>query len=296
MKKKPILITAFSVLLCLSLVLAAVFHNPLTAFAVSVPSDNQYVFETGDAIRVLGWYGKWADCPNGESDYWNATKLTYNGRKWKSDDYMRWQNTEESHHFLAVYPYNFANETTDLTAVEFDLLTAETKDILASQVSTQKTATVNFEMEHLMAMFDVHLTFNEQYDGKTVEIVSVSAKVQTAATINFLTENGITVTPSGNLNTQTLDAAETAQNTDWSGSGIFIPQTAQNVEITIKITVDSAEKTLTYTMDELALESGKRATLTLLVGEEFVKVKAATVTPWDEADLINAGEAEEIQN
>lgn len=293
MKKKPILITAFSVLLCLSLVLTAVFHNPVTAFAVSV-QNGDYTFETDDAIRVLGWYGEWNDCPNGQEDYWNATKLTYNGRKWKTDDYMRWQNTEDKHHFLAVYPYNLVTETTDLTAVPFD--GSEQTDVLFGRWSGTKPGnnTVDLEMDHLLSRFDLHLTFNEQYT--TVSDITVTAEVITDCTVDLLADTPVFALGETKGNVQFTDQPA-ADGMAWSGSSLIIPQNMQNAKITIRFTADGEQKELTYMhADTMQLNTGERTTLTLLVGEEIVKISGVAVTPWEEVPPIDGGEAEEIIN
>ena len=47
-------------------------------------------------------------------------------------------------------------------------------------------------------------------------------------------------------------------------------------------------------MPELKLESGKRTTLNLLVGDEVVSIENVTVSDWADGGNITGGEAEEV--
>ena len=73
----------------------------------------------------------------------------------------------------------------------------------------------------------------------------------------------------------------------------MIPQTNTDVVITIDFNADGLMKSVTYTMLELKLESGKRTTLNLLVGDEVVAIENVTVSGWANGGTISAGEAEE---
>ena len=55
-------------------------------------------------------------------------------------------------------------------------------------------------------------------------------------------------------------------------------------------------KSVTYTMPELKLESGKRTTLNLLVGDEVVAIENVTVSDWANGGNITGGEAEECMH
>ena len=292
MKKKPIIISALGLLLCLSLVFTAVFHSPMVAFAAELPEDCKTSFVAGDAFRVIGWYGDWEDdYPKPTDERWIDSKLTYNGSKWKTDPYMRWQNTDQSHNFLGVWPYNLVDSNTDLTSVAYNTLTAAEKDILVARTTlTDKPAnnTVPLEFDHLMSRFDVNLNFANQY--QSVSDVTVKVNVDTAATINLIAN---TITLGNEQNDVTLDEIDNAADMDCSRSGILIPQTKTNAVVTISFTADGEQKTVSYTMTELKLESGKTTTLNLLVGDEVVVIESVTVSGWADGGTIDAGEAEE---
>ena len=295
MKKKSIMISALGLVLCLSLVLTVVFHSPFVAFAVEMPEDNSYVFETGDAFHVIGWYGDWKnDYPKPTDKRWIDSKLTYNGSKWKTDPYMRWQNTDQPQNFLGVWPYNLVDSSTDLTNISYNTLTAAEKDILAARTTlTQKPAdhTVPMAFDHLMSRFDVNLSFANQY--QSVDDVVVKVNVGTDATIDLIANN---ITLGNEQNDVNLNVIDTVTGMDCSRSGILIPQTKTDVVITIDFKADGLMKSVTYTMPELKLESGKRTTLNLLVGDEVVSIENVTVSDWADGGNITGGEAEECMH
>ena len=295
MKKKSIMISALGLLLCLSLVFTAVFHSPIVAFAAELPEDCKTSFVAGDAFRVIGWYGDWTgDYPKPTDERWIDSKLTYNGSKWKTDPYMRWQNTDQSHNFLGVWPYNLVDSNTDLTSVAYNTLTAAEKDILVARTTlTDKPAnnTVPLEFDHLMSRFDVNLSFANQYQA--VSDVSVKVNVGTDATINLIAN---TITLGNEQNDVILDEIDTVTGMACSRSGILIPQTKTDVVVTISFTADGMQKSVTYTMPELKLESGKRTTLNLLVGDEVVAIENVTVSDWADGGNITAGEAEDCMH
>jgi len=287
------MISALGLVLCLSLVLTAVFHSPLVVFAVEMPEDNSYVFETDDAFHVIGWYGDWKnDYPKLTDKRWIDSKLTYNGSKWKTDPYMRWQNTDQPQNFLGVWPYNLVDSSTDLTNISYNTLTTAEKDVLVARTTlTQKPAdnTVPMAFDHLMSRFDVNLNFASQY--QSVDDVVVKVNVGTDATIDLIANN---ITLGNEQNDVNLSVIDTVTGMNCSRSGILIPQTKTDVVITIDFMADGLMKSVTYTMPELKLESGKRTTLNLLVGDEVVAIENVTVSDWADGGNITGGEAEEV--
>lgn len=307
-RKKPIIVLALGLVLCLSLVIGMTFHSPFLVFAVTQPEDNQYVFEPGDAFQIVGWYGDedWEtdlkDFENpdaaGTYDWWNETKLTYNGTRWKSDNYMRWQNIDKDgngnpyHHFLAYYPASIASPNDDLSKIEIELTgDMEKDDILRAEWSGKKTNnTVNLMFDHLLSRFDVHLTFGNQYENVT-DIVVKAELVQTG-TLNLM--DG-TVAPGLATGEQTLTSLDEVNRYDWSASTITIPNTYDgDLKLTISFKANGEQKELTYThTNPIQFESGERTTLILAVGNDVVEIADVTVSDWADGGTINAGEAEE---
>ena len=69
-----------------------------------------------------------------------------------------------------------------------------------------------------------------------------------------------------------------------------------DVVITIDFKADGLTKSVTYAMPELKLESGKRTTLNLLVGDEVVAIENIIVSDWADGGNITGGEAEECMH
>ena len=145
--------------------------------------------------------------------------------------------------------------------------------------------------DHLMSRFDVNLSFANQY--QSVDDVVVKVNVGTDATINLIANN---ITLGNEQNDVNLNVIDTVTGMDCSRSGILIPQTKTDVVITIDFKADGLMKSVTYTMPELKLESGKRTTLNLLVGDEVVAIENVTVSDWADGGNITGGEAEECMH
>ena len=77
----------------------------------------------------------------------------------------------------------------------------------------------------------------------------------------------------------TMPAIATKTGFDYSCSSIVVPQSLTDPVVTIKFQNGTA-KTLTYTHPAFLFESGKRTTLNLTVGRDYVNVVDVTVTPW----------------
>jgi hypothetical protein len=197
---------------------------------VSQTSDNAYVFDTGDAIHIIGWYGDSEPWETGES-WWNDAVSTFNGRKWKTEPYMRWQNgTDLQHHFLAWWPEEFADSMDDLSAISFDVDGKSAEDILLARWSGTRTEDnkVNLQFGHIMSSFDVHLIFKEQYSGVTD--ISVMAEVCNNAQINILSQFAEFSLGETLDNVTLAKKAEPAAGMHWSGMLLSSLRNLQNAK------------------------------------------------------------------
>ena len=235
---------------------------------VSQTSDNKYVFDTGDAIHIVGWYGDSEPWETGES-WWNDAVSTFDGRKWKTEPYMRWQNGEDlQHHFLAWWPEEFADSMDDLSAISFDVDGKSAEDILLARWSGTRTEDnkVNLQFGHIMSSFDVHLIFNQAYSDVTD--ISVMAEVCDNAQINILSQSA-EFTLGETLDNVTLaEKAEPAAGMHWSGNALVIPQKSTECKVTIAFELDGEQITLEYEHPVINFVSGKRSTLTLTIGRD----------------------------
>jgi len=315
-RKKPLIITVLSLVLCLSLVIGFTHRMSLTAHAVEItasvsgmtsgglgvsqPQDNVYTFDAYAQIRIMGWYGAWGDYPTPWEDpsdtWWNNAVSTYDptSHKWKTEPYMRWQNGENlPHHFLGCWPADFVDPNTDdLTAVPIKLTGDYQKDdILVAQWSGTRpddnTARLNFK--HLLSRFDVHLHFRDEYTS--VSNISVHTNLANEATVNLFTGEATSQGGSGGITMQ--DRPYPDANWDWSGTCITVPQTSDDLVLTLTFTANGEEKVITYKHNNaLTFKPGERVTLILEVGKMKLELMETIVTDWDNRN-INAGEAEE---
>ena len=235
---------------------------------VSQTSDNKYVFDTGDAIHIIGWYGDSEPWETGES-WWNDAVSTFNGRKWKTEPYMRWQNgTDLQHHFLAWWPEEFADSMDDLSAISFDVDGKSAEDILLARWSGTRTEDnkVNLQFGHIMSSFDVHLIFKEQYSGVTN--ISVMAEVCNDAQIDILSQPVEFTLGDKSENVTLIKKAKSADDAHWSGNALVIPQKCTDCKVIITFELNGEQTTLEYKHPAINFVSGKRSTLTLTIGRD----------------------------
>ncbi len=311
-RKKPIIITLCSLVLCLSLVLGIMLHFPVQANAVelvtavsnmssgsgvSQSADNQYVFNDGAKVHVVGWYGD-RDQYNKPWEipldaWWNDSVYTYDAtaEKWRADNNMRWQNGEDQHNFVAWWPENIVKSTGDLENVNITL-TGDPKsdDILLARSYDQKRPDnnkLNLQFEHLMARLDVNLIFKDYYTD--VKEISVTANLRTEATCNFFTGK---VESSGTTKTVNLTESHTISGYNWSGSCITVPQeiNLHDVGLTINFTAGGEKKQVKLQeARDMIFASGQRITYNLTIGNDAVELDKVTATDWaDSSD--NASE------
>lgn len=311
-RKKPIIISVLSLVLCLSLVIGITHRMSLTAHAVEVTAnmsgmtskggvsqtaDNEYAFADGAQIQIVGWYGDWDKYNKPwemESDtWWNSAVSTFNATngKWNTEPYMRWQNGKGlEHHFVSYWPANLADPNSDLTNVPVTLTGSAEDDILLAHWSNERPEdnVLNLKFDHLLSRFDVHLYFRDEYEGATD--ISVETALSNKATVDLLSG---TVSPEYGQGITMQEAPYPDGNWDWSGTCITVPHDFNGSLLTIKFTANGEEKSISYTHPStLSFESGERVTLNLMVGKDKVELMDVTVGDWNQKN-INAGEAEE---
>lgn len=266
---------------------------------VSQPEDNVYTFEPNDKIHIVGWTGNWDEYNEPWSDptdtWWNDAVSTYNGYKWKTEPYMRWQNGDGlDHHFIAWWPENIIKSNENLTAVDITVTGDYNKDdILVARWRGKhpEDNVLNLEFKHLLSRFDVHLFFRDEYPNP--ENISIQTHLKKTAVCDFLSGT-VTATEGEGILMQKRPYPDA--NWDWSGTCITVPQVFMGDLLTIKFTTSDGEKSIDYAQPVTAIlkfRSNERITLKLAVGKDKVELIDVTVTPWDSKN-INAGEAEEI--
>ena len=264
-KKKPIIMTALSVLLCLSLVFGFVSESSIVAFAVTQDADNKYVFDFGDKVHIVGWYGDWDDYPtpwkeNSTDEWWNDAVSIFNGRRWKTEPYMRWQNGGDDlqHNFLAWYPEDFVTSNSDLTNVSINLTgDPEEDDILIAKWrdTRPEVDTLHLEFDHLLARFDLNIVFGSEYPD--AKVVSVKSWLPRTGTCNLLNDEFRATYIQANL---TYEMKETTGNTDVSRGSVSGGVTSGSA---ISALQESAGKT-SRSQNQMAYEAYKEVILMVI--------------------------------
>lgn len=289
--------------------IVATIGSPATR--VSQPEDNQYVFDIGDKIHVVGWYGdKNIDReialedfknPDAEGTYlwWNDAASTYNGSDWKTEPYMRWQNGEDLiHHFIAWWPEDVVKSNDNLAEVEIKVTGDYKKDdILYAEEERKRPndSRIRLDFHHIMSRFDLYLKFGNEYTD--VADISVHTHLPNTATFNFFEGDFKPERPRGEGGIAMTAHPFPKSDYDWSGTCIVVPQafSKRSELLTITFTADGKQKAVTYEHNETMDFIGRhRTTLTLKVGKDKVDVEGVSVTDWNEEE-VDGGVAEYIE-
>lgn len=262
--------------------------GPPRATRVSQSADNEYVFDFGDKIHIVGWYGEWNEYAKPWEDatdiWWNDAVSTFNGRRWKTEPYMRWQNGDElQHNFLAWCPEDFVDPNSNLTNIAISLTgDPEEDDILVAKWSNTRPDdnTLRLEFEHLLSRFDLHLKFGSEYPD--AEIVSVLSWLPRTGTCDLLNNEFRGENIQAHITYEMYEHPYPASEYDWSGSCITIPMTVLPMRfITIKCTNAGKEEYIYSHPTNIILKPGERTTLTLYIGKDKVELGSITAAPWE---------------
>lgn len=259
---------------------------------VTETGNNVFAFDKNDTVAVVGWYGvDWADYPTPWSDatakWWIDSENVFTGSKWVATPRMRWQNVADPHHFLAWWPADFASAADNLEDVKVDINKMAVKDVLVARKSTVATPGVPVVLmfDHLMSRFDVNLSFGGQYEN--ISNVKVSIDADTKASVNLIGASGVSVNTTVGSNKDIL-LSQLASGADYSCTGLVLPQTLNAADLKISFMANGVNKSFVYNHPTLKLESGKRTTLNLQVGRDYVYVVSVSVTPWSDGGTIGS--------
>ena len=255
-------------------------------------TDGTQTFAHGDKISVYAWTDNAASIAADKLVVNNAVNtLSISGetRTWTAEPQMLWKDMTTAHYFLGVYPQK---AITDFTADAYALdatKSMENNDLLVA-VNTGNSGAgfiatntpVPLQFDHVMAKLIVNLSFRNQWGG-TPTVTSVTAtNAKTKATVNYLTK---TVTPTADAATDT-ELLMTTANTVYQS--IMVPQSGENITITIKI----GDKDYAYT-GTVKLDSGKYTIVNLNVGRDAITLADISINDWGTGTTINGGEAQE---
>lgn len=263
---------------------------------VSQTGNNKFTFDNGDAIHVIGWYAQNEPWKENPVQWWNNATSTYDGNRWETEPYMRWQHNV-TNHFLAWYPASFADSMEDLTAVEFDLLDTPVRDVLWAKTSAVHKSGDNrllLSFNHLMSRFEVRLNFKGQY--KDVSNITVTATdMSTSATVDMISCATPQFSLYGNTNNLLLTGETENSSASYSylSSDIVIPQKIYGIQLSFTHGNGEVAAMEYIHQNGMNLISGCHHTLTLNVGNDNIALDGIEVTPWNDK-IIEVGNAEEI--
>ena len=234
---------------------------------------NAEVFETGDQVALYAWTGSSSEIPATRVVDGVVNELQANG-SWKPSDDMFWLDFDSPHYFLGIYP---ARTVSDFKADSFTLNPAdyEASDLLAGVKLDGLKATVDpvsLSFNHLMAKFQLNLTFRDQWSGSPT-VSAVAATAATSCTVDYLAG---TVAPGAPGSVALPKLASAAQGRAMSYGAIMIPQDGFR---TITLTVEDQTYVYTHPAD-LKLVAGKTSVLNLTVGRDRIVPGSMTINEW----------------
>lgn len=235
-------------------------------------------------------------------------KMTYANNQWTTTDgTMMWQNATQTVSVVAYTPYNGTknDELTDKAELSVsvqanqsttDGLAVATSDFLyyKKDAVTPSTDGISLPMEHIFSKLLISFTHGSELNGKTVVIKNVTVSgMQTTHKFNLST--GALVT--GGLSGDAVDIVMYLQDGTApivkTAEAILVPQTVA-ITVTIAATVDTEEKTFSYTADLQEFATKTQYTLALAVGRDGVQTGTFDINPWGKP--VEGGNLETTEN
>lgn len=248
--------------------------------------DGSQEFEQGDQISVYAWTGDSTKAPAAADRVVNNSINTYTGNSWTAVPQMLWKNFNDAHYFIGLYPHTDA-AVANLEAMPYTLDAAnqEQSDLLvATNLAGIKNtiAPVPLLFDHVMGRMVVSLSFRNQFDGiPAVQGVTLK-NVATQATVNCLTKSVAANTAAGAADISLPRLANGQQQY----ASVLIPGGGAR---SVVIAIDGKDYTYTHS-SEIAVESGKVTTVSLIVGRDSVSLGSVSINNWKEGTQIG-GEA-----
>lgn len=262
------------------------------AGTMSVPlrittSGSSTTFDENDQVSIYAWVNNGNGMTGGaQYDAWlTEVKMKYQGGSWKniSSHPLYWKDQTTEHIFLAVSPIRGVS---DALNDEFTV----TDDVAASDLRAARyqgrytTSAVDLELEHLMARLDVNITIGSEVtlaSAADVTSVTVTTTAYQKAAINYLGDNGIEVSTTGNAATMTLKKVSNNEGT-WKFSNVMVPQNLKKMDIIVTFS-DGSVRTYPYIPSAaITLQRNHLSTYNLMVEKSQVieEEGSCSVSEW----------------
>lgn len=225
------------------------------AGTMSVPlrittSGSSTTFDENDQVSIYAWVNNGNGMTGGaQYEAWmTEVRMKYQGGEWKntSSHPLYWKDQTAEHIFLAVSPTRVVSDALNDEFTVTDNVAYS--DLRAARYQGRcTTSAVDLELEHLMARLDVNitigseLTFTSAADVSSVEVTTTAYK---KAAINYLGNNGIEVSTTGDAATKTLKKVSNNDGT-WKFSNVMVPQNLEKMDINVTFS-DGSVRTYRY--------------------------------------------------
>ena len=271
---------------------AADSEETLGAGTMSVPlrittSGSSTTFDENDQVIIYAWVNNGNGMTGGaQYDAWlTEVKMKYQGGEWKtiSSHPLYWKDQTTEHIFLAVSPIRGVSDALNDEFTVTDDVAAS--DLRAARYQGRYTTTaVDLELEHLMARLDVNITIGSEVtlaSAADVTSVTVTTTAYQKAAINYLGDNGIEVSTTGDAATMTLKKVSNNEGT-WQFSNVMVPQNLEKMDIIVTFS-DGSVRTYPYVPSAaITLQRNHLSTYNLMVEKNQVieEEGSCSVSSW----------------
>lgn len=222
----------------------------------------------------------------------NNQKYTYD-EGWTSNKQLLWKNDNAQVTYYAYMPYS-ANAVggdgtlkTDYQLSVDEVQTAE--NILASDFlyAQEKTVTaansengISVAFDHKLSQLKVNLKFGNEIEDLNITSVNIDGGCALSTTINLQTGEVASVTESGS---SSITLAKTSEDDDKNWECLLVPQTINNLSITIEGKTGEVKRIFKYTSDAAKeFKSGYSHDLNLTIGRDKVEFANFQAIRWGE--------------
>ena len=251
---------------------------------------------------------------NKNSKYTYANKkFTYaGGTDWNCTETLLWQNATTPVEIAAVAPYydnysvyDASGSMTFTYTLNSDQTTKDSKNDLLYYYNNSFTPETGLTdkklaltLNHAFCMFDIIVTLGTEFNtanGLSKDqdpIASVTIKgIYNSADINVWGDPVVTVPTAGTLEKITATPGDFTPVNNAEGkatkkfSCIVLPQTLSAANFTVSLLTKTGKKYEWSPTSDITIESGKKYTLNLTMGDDKVVLKEGiTANPWESVD------------
>ena len=240
-------------------------------------------FTSGDAFSVWGGYD------NDATGVFNNETVSYNGTAWTYTGGDRYWVFDKTYDFYAVYPTTVDAEVeTDGTITinnfnssDIDLMTADNTGIKYAEGAT--TEAVSFTFRHELARVNIVVQVDPE-----VEVTNLSATLEGYDSKGTLTrpKNG-TATWTGTVTDtkdETYNSIQANSSQDLFGDLLLIPQSTEDITLTLNLTRDDSPVEYTAHFDEsvTAWSAGQAYRYVLHIRVDAITFSNFTTDEWGE--------------